>query len=208
MLDLMRTCTKCGSTRFNKCDRCMDCRNERAKVRSERLKSNGGTHTPSEWRALLAATPRCPDCGRFWNEIPPRQDDRYRAVWTKDHIVPVINGGSDAISNIRPLCYECNFRRHTKPIANPLMREKMKKIRYVVKRGRSVGTVLTPHLHEDNHFVVSFTRYAKDYQRVKDEKDLPDWIAKGFSVRMSNPSVKSHRSPSLIAPASIETYEV
>jgi len=84
----------------------------------------------------------------------------------------------------------------------------MKKLRYVVKRGRSVGTILTPHLHEDNHFVVSLTRYEKDYQRVKDEKDLPEWVRKGYSVRMSNPSVKSHRSPSLITPGSIETYEV
>ncbi len=32
----------------------MDCRNERAKVRSARLKKNGGTHTAVEWRALLA----------------------------------------------------------------------------------------------------------------------------------------------------------
>lgn len=83
----------------------------------------------------------------------------------------------------------------------------MKKIRYVVKRGLFVGTVLTPHLHQDNHYVVSFTRFAKDYHRVKDERELPNWVAKGFSVRMSNPAVKLHRSPSLITPGSIEIYE-
>lgn len=204
----MRTCTKCGGTRFNAWDRCMDCRNERAKVRSARLKTNGGTHTAAQWRALLAATPRCPDCGRLWHEISLRPDSRYRTVWTKDHIIPVTAGGSDDISNIRPLCYECNFKRHTKPIVTISKAEQMRKLRYVVKRGRSVGTVLTPHLHEDNHYVVSLTRYEKDYQRVKDEKTLPEWVSKGYSVRMSNPSVKSHRSPSLITPGSIEIHEV
>ncbi len=186
----------------------MDCRNERAKVRNARLKKNGGTHTSSEWKALLAATLRCPDCGRRWHDIPPRPDSRYRSVWTKDHIVPVIQGGSDDISNIRPLCYECNFRRHTKPINTSTGNKKMKKIRFTVKRGRSVGAILSPHLHEDKHFVVSPTRFEKDYVRVKNEAELLDWIAKGYSVRMSNPDVKSHRSPSLISPGSIEVYEV
>ena len=114
----IKCCTKCGSTRFNQWDRCMDCRNKRAKIRNFRLKVNGGTHTPSEWKALLAATSNCPDCGRLWRDIQPRPDSRYHSVWTKDHIVPVTQGGSDDISNIRPLCYECNFRRHTKPICN------------------------------------------------------------------------------------------
>lgn len=186
----------------------MDCRNDRAKVRNARLKKNGGIHTFSEWQALLATTPRCPDCGRFWRDIPPRPDSRYRSVWTKDHIVPVIQGGSDDISNIRPLCYECNFRRHTKPINTSTGNKKMKKIRYTVKRGRSVGAILSPHLHEDKHFVVSPSRFEKDYVRVKSEAELLDWIAKGYGVRMSNPDIQSHRSPSLISPGSVEVYEV
>ena len=84
----------------------------------------------------------------------------------------------------------------------------MRKICYTVKRGRSVGTVLSPHLHADNHFVVSLSRFEKDYVRVKNEADLLDWVAKGYSVRMSNPDVKSHRSPSLISPGSIKSHEV
>jgi hypothetical protein len=186
----------------------MDCRNDRAKVRNARLKKNGGTHTAAQWLSLLSATPRCPDCGRLWNEIPLRPDSRYRTAWTRDHIIPVIEGGSDDISNIRTLCYECNFKRHTKPIVISTKAEQIRKLRCIVKRGRSVGTILTPHLHEDNHYVVSFTRYEKDYQRLKDERDLPDWVAKGYSVRMSNPAVKTHRSSSLITPGSIEIYEV
>lgn len=120
----------------------------------------------------------------------------------------MLDGGTDNISNIRPLGYECNFRRHTKPIITSTKDKKMKRIRYTVKRGRSVGAVLTPHLHEDKYFVVSRTRFEKDYERVKNEADLPDWVAKGFSVRMSSLKVESHRSPSLISSASIESYEV
>lgn len=186
----------------------MDCRNDRAKVRAERRKKNGGTHTVAQWNALLSATSHCPDCERLWCDIPLRPDSRYRTVWTKDHIIPVILGGSDDISNIRALCYECNFKRHIKPIAISLKAEQMKRLRYIVKRGSSVGTILTPHLHKDNHYVVSLTRFEKDYQRVKDEKDLPEWISKGFSVRMSNSSDKSHSSSSLISPASIDIYEL
>jgi hypothetical protein len=205
--DLIRICSKCGGTRFNTWDRCMDCRNERAKVRAERLKINGGNHTVALWRAFLFATPRCPDCGRLWCDIPLRPDSRYRTVWTKDHIIPVLAGGDDDISNIRPLCYECNFKRHTKPIVNSPRGEKMRKLRYVVKRGQSVGTILTPHMHKGNHYVVSLTRFEKDYIRVKIEKDLPEWVSQGYSVRMSNASVKTHRSSSLIAPSSIDIYE-
>jgi hypothetical protein len=73
----------------------------------------------------------------------------------------------------------------------------------VVKRGKAVGTILTPHVHEDGLFVVSTTRFDKDYVRVPREADLPALIKKGYKLRMSNPSVKNHRSPSLVAPASI-----
>ena len=56
--------------------------------------------------------------------------------------------------------------------------------------------------------MVSLTRFEKDYMRVKKESDLHEWVAKGYSVRMSNSTVKSHRSPSLISPGSMETREV
>lgn len=108
----MTTCTKCGGTRFNSWNRCMDCRNNRAKIRSNRIKENGGSHTSREWKELLAQTPNCSECGRYWSAIPPRPDPRYKNVWTKGHKVPVYHGGSDDISNIQPECYECNFRKN------------------------------------------------------------------------------------------------
>ena len=105
-------CTKCGGTRFNSWNRCMDCRNQRAKVRAERIKKNGGSHTSTEWKSLLANSPNCAECGRPWAEIPPRPDPRYKHPWTKGHKIPIYHGGSDDISNIQVECYECNFRKN------------------------------------------------------------------------------------------------
>jgi len=107
-----RTCTKCGSQRFNSWRRCMDCRNARAKVRQARVKQNGGRHTAAQWRELLASSPSCAECGRAWDQVPPRPDPRYRHTWTKGHKVPVLHGGSDDIANIQAECYECNFRKN------------------------------------------------------------------------------------------------
>ena len=105
-------CTKCGGARFNSWNRCMDCRNERAKVRSERIKTNGGLHTNAQWQSLLALSPTCAACGRLWADIPARPDPRYKHTWTKGHKVPVYHGGSDDIENIQAECYECNFKKN------------------------------------------------------------------------------------------------
>jgi len=105
-------CTKCGGTRFNSWDRCMDCRNGRAKVRAERIKSNGGSHTSAQWKSLLSQSPACATCGRPWSEIPARPDPRYKNTWTKGHKVPIYHGGSDDIANIQAECYECNFKKN------------------------------------------------------------------------------------------------
>lgn len=115
----MKPCSKCGGTRFNACNRCMDCRNERAKVRQSRIKTNGGSHTPKEWADLLARSPTCAVCGRAWHEVPPRPDTRYRNTWTKGHKNPIYHGGSDEISNIQAECYECNFRKNAGSLKAP-----------------------------------------------------------------------------------------
>lgn len=55
-----------------------------------------GRHNEAQWESLLDATGRicvkCHDAGPL----------------VKDHIVPIYQGGSDAISNIQPLCVGCN----------------------------------------------------------------------------------------------------
>ena len=94
----------------------MDCRNQRAKVREERIKNSGGTHTNAEWKVLLASSPTCSICNRSWELIPLRPDPRYKHPWTKGHITPIYHGGTDDISNIQAECYECNFRKNAGPL--------------------------------------------------------------------------------------------
>jgi hypothetical protein len=71
-----------------------------------------------------------------------------------------------------------------------------------VSRGPKAGTLLYPHKHEDDAYVVSMTRFERDYKRVTDPADLLGWLEKGYSLRMSNPHA-GVKSPSLIVPAAI-----
>jgi hypothetical protein len=62
--------------------------------------------------------------------------------------------------------------------------------------------LLYPHLHEDGNFVVSQTRFIKDYVYVSDEAELERWLLKGFRLRMSNLEA-GIAAPSLIEPRKI-----
>lgn len=69
-----------------------------AKIHKRRalVKSNGGTFTAQEWSELCAKYDhRCLACGR-------------KRRLTIDHVVPVSKGGRNDISNIQPLCFQCN----------------------------------------------------------------------------------------------------
>jgi hypothetical protein len=69
-------------------------------LRHARLKQarQSGVHTDDEWRSMLEEfNYRCTQCGCQPDGKP-----------TKDHILPIYLGGSDAISNIQPLCRSCN----------------------------------------------------------------------------------------------------
>jgi hypothetical protein len=76
-------------------------------------------------------------------------------------------------------------------------------LKFTVSRGKEVGVVLTPHRHEDGKYVASMTRFQVDYVRVETVRELRILAKQGFSIRMSNPDSENHRSPSLIAPASL-----
>lgn len=74
-------------------------------LESARLK---GTHTPEEWREMKTAYKgRCVRCG---------QKPKNRMPLTKDHVIPVSLGGADAITNLQPLCPDCNSKKGSKII--------------------------------------------------------------------------------------------
>lgn len=79
----------------------------------------------------------------------------------------------------------------------------MTRLQAVVKKGKAVGAVLTPHVHADGNYVVSLTKFERDYIRIGSESDLNQWVSEGYGVRMSNRAVPSHRSPSFVCAASL-----
>lgn len=71
------------------------------KRRQRRKKGATGSHTLQEWNALCERYGHiCLACGQ-------------RLPLTEDHIVPLVKGGTDDISNIQPLCRPCNSRKGT-----------------------------------------------------------------------------------------------
>lgn len=64
----------------------------------------GGSFTGDEWTAL---------CNRYDNRCLACGQQKPLAA---DHIIPVSKGGSSFISNIQPLCRECNSSKGTKTI--------------------------------------------------------------------------------------------
>ncbi|MGY4349725.1 hypothetical protein ACVWXM_006218 [Bradyrhizobium sp. GM7.3] len=78
----------------------------------------------------------------------------------------------------------------------------------VIARGKNKGIKLYPHRHEDGMYVVSPTRFERDYIRIPSKEGLVEWLSKGYRLRMSN-SVAGVSAPSLIRPTSIsrETRE-
>ncbi len=70
-----------------------------AQKRSTRLAQarQKGTHTPAEWIAIKeVCSNACVECGATDQDL------------SKDHILSVVKGGSDAIENIQPMCRSCN----------------------------------------------------------------------------------------------------
>lgn len=76
--------------------------------RKRRILENGGSHTPKDWIMLQEKFNFCcVSCGIHAKDTPQK-------YLTRDHIIPIVKGGSDDISNIQPMCLRCNFRKNTK----------------------------------------------------------------------------------------------
>src|SRR3954447_3036299 len=70
--------------------------------RAARLVANGGFHSSREWRELKEYYDyHCLRCGKREPEIR----------LTKDHIVPVFQGGTDDASTLQPLCDACHLAK-------------------------------------------------------------------------------------------------
>ena len=66
-----------------------------------------GSHTEKEWQDLKAFYNfKCLKCGKHEPEIK----------LTRDHVIPLTEGGSDSINNIQPLCARCNSKKNNKHI--------------------------------------------------------------------------------------------
>jgi len=79
-------------------------------------------------------------------------------------------------------------------------RIKMKNIVYIPNTGNNAGKEHTPHLFNDGFYVVSKTRFVKDYIKVKTLEDVYEYYKKGLKVRMSYNGLRA----SLISPSSIQ----
>ena len=119
----IKPCSKCGNSNYGEWTStstgkmhlyCKPCRNSRREAYNARKIKNGGSHTKVDWLQVLARFEKCPRCNRFWGDIPSRPDSRYKFKWTKDHIKPLLLGGTDDIENIQPLCYQCNFNKNAR----------------------------------------------------------------------------------------------
>jgi 5-methylcytosine-specific restriction endonuclease McrA len=83
--------------------------NSKRKVRKKGLP---GSYTFNEWVSLKDLYGHtCPACGRSEPEIK----------LTADHVIPItVPGSSDWISNIQPLCVQCNSSKECKTIRYPI----------------------------------------------------------------------------------------
>lgn len=92
--DRVSVCYECRAVAIDLC----------SNARSLRFASCGEFHSDAEWKMLLSKFEfRCVRCGST------------KRI-SKDHVVPLSRGGSDAISNIQPLCRECNSWKHVRTI--------------------------------------------------------------------------------------------
>ncbi len=74
----------------------------------------------------------------------------------------------------------------------------------IVRRGKKSGIHLFPHRYrEDDRYHVSLTREGPHIP-IADHRDIPDYLANGYSLGMSNSA--ENYSPTLIRPASIRGW--
>lgn len=74
----------------------------------------------------------------------------------------------------------------------------------IVSRGKNSGRRLHPHRFKDNRYRVSLGDEGPCIP-ISDDRDIPSYLANGYSLRMSNAA--ENRNPSLIRPESIRGWK-
>ena len=67
-------------------------------------------------------------------------------------------------------------------------------IRYIPKRGRLAGKILTPHIYKNGNYVVSKDRFSEKQVIVNTLEEIYAYLVKGYGVRVSYKG----KSPSLV----------
>lgn len=78
--------------------------NRRAQIHHAKVTGNGGSYTEQEWVELCDFYGNICLCCKWPKPL------------TVDHVVPVSKGGTSDISNIQPLCLECNSAKRDRTI--------------------------------------------------------------------------------------------
>jgi hypothetical protein len=75
----------------------------------------------------------------------------------------------------------------------------------IVRRGKRSGISLFPHRYKDDRdrYHVSLTKAGPPIP-LADDRDIPDYLANGYSLAMSN--VEEKYKPTLIRPRSIQGW--
>jgi hypothetical protein len=73
----------------------------------------------------------------------------------------------------------------------------------IVSRGKKLGTRLFPHRFNDDRYHVQLGKEGP-YIPVTDHRDIPSYLANGYSLQMSDGSQK--HAPSLVKPESIHGW--
>lgn len=122
-----------------------------------RKKGAGLSHTAAEWEAVKQAyNYTCLRCGRSEPDIK----------LTPDHVRPVSRGGSDAISNIQPLCMGCNGWKNARTIDY-----------------RVEGSAEQEHLAL---LLGSAAHWSPEARARAAERKRQDWAARGHTANSNN----------------------
>lgn len=101
-------CLECGAPFTRKTYKQRRCRIHEPRGRASRSPTTRAQDAEyaRNRKAILTGDPPCHWCAR------PGAD-------TADHLVAVVNGGTNALSNLIPACGPCNFRRQANPNWTP-----------------------------------------------------------------------------------------